>query len=140
MVTIDLPTGDHTVKMTLSGYNTLNAVINVSAAGTVTCKSVADGACDGTGLPRVSVSGSTVTGYLSSAATPTPTPTPAPTPVPVTSYTAWVASKGGTAGIKGNLAAVGNIIDGYIGIASPGFTVTLGNVGTTIDYYLGIGG
>jgi hypothetical protein len=54
------------------------------------------------------------------------------------SYAAWIASMGGSGAIKGNLAAVGNIIDGYLGMVNLGFTVTLGNVGTTIDYYLGV--
>ncbi len=55
------------------------------------------------------------------------------------SYDAWIASMGGISAIKGNLSAVGNIIDGYLGMINLGFTVTLGNVGTTIDYYLGVG-
>jgi hypothetical protein len=130
MVIVDLTAGEHTVKWTLSGYSQLIAVINVSSAGAVTCKSVTGGSCGSSTPPGVVVSGSTVTGYLLSGATPTPTP----------GYNSWVASMGGATGIKGNLIAVGNIIDGYIGIASLGFTVTLGNVGTTIDYYLGIGG
>ena len=136
MVIVDLVPGDHTVKFTLAGYNTLNATINVSSTGIVTCVSVTGGACGGSALPRVAISGSTVTGYLVSVTTPTPTPTP----VPVTTYTAWVISIGGSLAIQGNLVAVGSIIDGYIGITYLGFTVTLGNVGTTIDYYLGIGG
>ncbi len=120
--------------MTLSGYSQLTTVINVSSTGVVTCKSVTGGSCGSSIPPGVIVSGGAVTGYLLSGVTPTPTP------IPPTTYTAWVTSMGGTAGIKGNLVAMGNIIDGYIGIASLGFTVTLGNVGTTIDYYLGIGG
>jgi hypothetical protein len=55
------------------------------------------------------------------------------------SYEAWIASMGGISAIKGNLTAVGNIIDGYLGMVNLGFTVTLANVGTTIDYYLGVG-
>ncbi len=54
------------------------------------------------------------------------------------SYEVWIASMGGISAIAGNLAAVGNIIDGYLGMVNLGFTVTLGNVGTTIDYYLGL--
>jgi hypothetical protein len=55
------------------------------------------------------------------------------------SYEAWIASMGGISAIKGNLTAVGKIIDGYLGMINLGFTVTLANVGTTIDYYLGVG-
>ena len=54
------------------------------------------------------------------------------------SYAAWIASLGGISAIQGNLIAVGNIIDGYLGMVNLGFTVTLGNVGTTIDYYFGV--
>ncbi len=54
------------------------------------------------------------------------------------SYAAWIASLGGISAIAGNLAAVGNIIDGYLGMINLGFTVTLANVGNTIDYYLGL--
>jgi len=60
-----------------------------------------------------------------------------PTPTPSAGYSSWVTSKGGPAGIKGNLLSVGQIIDGYIDLGSLGFTVSLLNVGTTIDYYLG---
>ncbi len=132
MVVVDLTPGDHTIKWTLSGYSQLVAVINISSTGLVACKSVTGGSCSLSTPPGLIVSGSTVTGFLKSAGT--------PTPVPVINYSAWVTSMGGASGIKSNLIAVGRIIDGYIGIASLGFTVTLGNVGTTIDYYLGIGG
>ncbi len=54
------------------------------------------------------------------------------------SYAAWITSLGGISAIKGNLSAVGSIIDGYLGMVNLGFTVTLANVGTTIDYYLGV--
>ncbi len=54
------------------------------------------------------------------------------------SFAVWITSMGGISAIKGNMAAVGNIIDGYLGMVNLGFTVTLGNVGTTIDYYLGL--
>lgn len=57
--------------------------------------------------------------------------------IPPTSYTEWIASMGGIGAIEGNLIAVGIIIDGYL-YQNLGFTVTLGNVGTTIDYYLGL--
>mgnify|MGYP003393623300 FL=1 len=54
------------------------------------------------------------------------------------SYANWVISKGGASGLYHNLSAIGNIIDGYLGgISVLGFIVTLGNVGTTIDYYIG---
>jgi hypothetical protein len=57
---------------------------------------------------------------------------------PTATYNGWIARMGGTGAIKGNLVAIGNIIDGYLGMVNLGFTVTLANVGTTIDYYLGL--
>ena len=57
----------------------------------------------------------------------------------IPSYANWVISKGGASGLYHNLLAIGEIIDGYLGgINVLGFTVTLGNVGTTINYYLGV--
>jgi len=56
-----------------------------------------------------------------------------------TSFTAWIESKGGTAGLRNNGTAIGEIIDGYYGLAPVGFTVTGANVGAAIDAYYGIG-
>ncbi len=82
MVTLDLTAGDHAIKWTLSGYNVLNAVINVSDAGKVTCKAVGYGSCGSATPPGVTISWDglkyVITGYLVSGATPTPTPTPIP--------------------------------------------------------------
>ncbi len=76
------------------------------------------------------------TGSVSVIAGQTATVTATLTPTP--SYSNWVMSKGGTTGLTGNLSALGEIIDGYLGMINLGFTVTLGNVGTTINYYLGV--
>lgn len=81
MTIINLPEGTHTIKWTLSGYNDLTAQIRVSSTGAVTCISVSSGSCGGSSIPRVSISGSTVTGYMKSGSqTPTPTTTPTPGP------------------------------------------------------------
>lgn len=81
MTIINLPEGTHTIKWTLSGYNDLTAQIRISSTGLVTCISVSSGSCGGYSVPRVSISGSTVTGYMKSGvSTPTPTITPSPTP------------------------------------------------------------
>jgi len=69
-------------------------------------------------------------------ASPNQTVTATLTPTP--SYTNWVTSKGGTTGLTGNLSALGEIIDGYLVMVNLGFTVTLANVGQTINYYLGV--
>ena len=127
MVMVSLTPGRHTIKMSLSGYETLNAEINVSTIGTISCVSVGSGMCGSATPPGVTVAGSTVIGYLKES------------PVtPISSFDDWVLSKGGADGITGNLLAVGEIIDGYLGIKDFGFTVSLGNVGSVIDYYLGL--
>ena len=126
MVVVDLSPGDHLIKWVLDGYSTLQATINVSTSGVITCKSVTGGTCSATVAPTIRISGSTITGYLKAGTT-------------VTGYSGWVSSKGGSSGLLGNLQAVGEIIDGYFGIMNLGFTVTLANVGTTTDYYYGIG-
>ncbi len=85
MTIINLPEGTHTIKWTLSGYNDLTAQIRISSTGQVTCISVSSGSCGGYSVPRVSISGSTVTGYMKSG-TSTPSPTPSPSPVPGNVY------------------------------------------------------
>lgn len=122
-----LEVGDYNIEVSKSGFETVTAKITVSSSGLVSCT---DTVCLASGYPRVEAPGTTssVRVYMAEG-------------VAVTSYTAWVASKGGAAGIRGKLAPVGNIIDGYLSsvgdIGYLGFTVTLGNVGSTIDYYLG---
>lgn len=92
MTIINLPEGTHTIKWTLSGYNDLTAQIKISSTGLVTCISVVSGSCGGYSVPRVSISGSTVTGYMKSGATtPTPTPTITPSPSPGKVYVTKLA-------------------------------------------------
>lgn len=125
--TTSLTEGSHTIQVSLSGYDTLTATIDVSASG-VTCVNVTNGLCGGASPPSVSTSGSTVTVYLASGSA-------------TTGYDDWVNGKGGATGLRSNLAAVGEIIDGYLSSAGDigylGFNVSLANIGTTIDYYLG---
>ncbi len=72
MVVVDMIPGEHTIKFSLNGYDTLEATINVDTAGVVTCVSVTGGLCGGSALPRVSISSNTVTGYLKVTSTPGP--------------------------------------------------------------------
>ena len=58
--TIDLTEGQHSIQVSLSGYNTLNATLSVSSTG-VSCSSVTGGSC--------STSGWTVTTGLTPATT-----------------------------------------------------------------------
>jgi len=64
MTTFELEEGTHRIRMTLSGYSELIAVISVDSSGRVTCMSVTSGACGGSSTPRISVSGSNVIGHM----------------------------------------------------------------------------
>lgn len=123
-----LAAGDHNITITKNNYETVTAKINVSSKGLVSCESVTGGSCEGTGYPRVEASGTSVKVYMATGVS------------VVTSYAEWVTSKGGASGIDGNLGVVGEIIDGYLSYVGEagylGFTVALGDVGSTIDYYL----
>ena len=103
MTTKSLTEGNHNIQVTLTDYDTLNAVIDVTADG-VLCVSVAgDGACGGSGLPRVEVSGMGVKIYLKKAAA-----TPG--------YDAWLAGKGGLDNIT--LPDIFELKDKIIGLPS----------------------
>lgn len=121
-IIVSLSEGNHTIQVRSAGYETLDATINVTSTGVI-CVS---GPCGTSGLPRVETSGYVVTAYLKGS---------------TGGYAAWVASKGGSGNIRGSLPAVGEIIDGYLSsvgdIGYLGFDVSLANIGTTIDYYLG---
>uniref|UniRef100_A0A6M3M9H0 PEGA domain-containing protein n=1 Tax=viral metagenome TaxID=1070528 RepID=A0A6M3M9H0_9ZZZZ len=128
MTVFELEIGTHQVKWNLSGYNELNATIDVSSGGTITCVSVETGDCGGSGVPRVSISGNTVTGTLKETGI---------TPPPTNDYNNWLTSKGGTAGLLSNLPALLEMCDAYLGFIQIGFNPTLSNLLTTCDYYLG---
>lgn len=121
MVVVALSEGDHTIEWSLAGYNTLTAVINVSAAGTVTCKSVTSGTCGSSAPPGVTISGSTVTAYMKTAAAGGICP--------------WITGKGGPAGIR--VPDIFTLEDAYLGFSNPGFTPTIQQILGTTDYYLG---
>lgn len=142
MVEVELEIGTHTITWTFTGYDTLKANVEVKDTEVVCLSVFSDtktGVCYSAlqipvapGVHKIATFA--LTGYLQSAVTPTPTPTPTPKPE---SYDDWVDGWGGPAGIEGNLIAVGQILDGYGDPTLLGFTVTLADVGTTLDYYGG---
>ena len=93
--TIELTEGNHSIYVALSGYDTLQATINVSSTG-VACVSVVGGACGGTGLPRVSTSGWTVSTFLKTATT-------------VSDVCSWIDSIGGWE----NLQWTSHVLEAY---------------------------
>lgn len=90
--TTSLTEGNHSIQVSLSGYDTLNATINVSSTG-VTCVS---GPCNTQGPPGVTTSGWTVTTYLKSATT-------------VSDVCSWINSIGGWE----NLQWTSHILEAY---------------------------
>lgn len=123
MVSQTLSPGDHSVIWELPEYDPLYAVINISEQGVVSCLSVEGGTVGSYVAPSVVVVGTVVTGYLEA--------------VGLVDYEAWLVGRGGPEGLSGNLMAVGAILDGYGNPEFLGFTVTLANVGTTLDHYGG---
>jgi len=131
MVVVNLTSGNHTVKMTLSGYYQLNAVINVSDTGFVTCVSVSGGSCGSSVPPSITISGTTVTGYLSSSSTPTPTGTP----VPSTDICNWIVGLGGWRSITSY--SIMTLVGAYSGNQNVGFVVTSSHIMGAVAYYSG---
>ena len=120
---------EHTVKVQLDGYDVFEAVIKVNSAN-VECMLVTSGKCGGSDVPRLDTTG---TWSVSVAM--------AETPEDESSFALWITEMGGESGIFGNLIVIGTIIDGYLSSYGEsgylGFSPTLTDVGTTIDYYLG---
>ena len=125
MEEVKLSPGQHEVKWTLSGHDTLTATIEVSNTGVI-CISVIDGVCRSIIPPGVTISGWAVTGHLKPSGV-----------APPTNFSSWVTSKGGKDAIT--YADTLEIGDAYIGLADVGFTVTYSHVLTCGDYYLGLG-
>lgn len=146
MVIAQLAEGDHTIEWSLNGYDTLTAMINVSATGTVTCRSVTGSSCGATAAPKVTISGLTVTGYLRAAATPSPTPAPTPTPTPRPAtptpqpgeLCGWMASKGGPSGIT--IPNIFELEDATMGFGNLGFVPTNQQIMGIYDYSMGFTG
>jgi hypothetical protein len=117
--TMALTEGQHTIQISLSGYDTLNATINVSSTG-VTCT---DGPCNTTGPPGVVTSGWTVTTYLKEA-------------VVTSSYATWIAGKGGLT--NATLPDIFELKDAFIGLTNIGFTPTLPQIMECKDAFIGL--
>jgi len=63
MATVNLAPGDHTIEWVLEGYDPINAVINISLEGVVSCVSVGVGNC----VDFISIVGATITALLKSS-------------------------------------------------------------------------
>ena len=118
--TMALTEGQHTIQISLSGYDTLNATINVSSTG-VTCVSVTGGACGGTGLPRVSTSGGSVTTYLKEGAA-------------ATNRCGWIASKD-----TSKVVFISEMVLAYNNLKNIGFTPTAAEIGNAVLMYSNLG-
>lgn len=118
--TVALTEGQHTIQISLNGYDTLNATINVSSTG-VTCVSVTDGACGGSSLPRVSTSVWTVTTYLKEGAAPT-------------DRCGWIATKD-----TSKVVFISEMVLAYNNLANIGFTPTAAEIGNAVLMYSNLG-
>lgn len=119
---------DHKLRWEDTNYESLTAQIRVKDTMAECVNVLSDsslGACNLTTPGSVMISGFDIVGYLKAKAVPT-------------TFEEWVIGKGGKGGLNHNLLAVSEIIDGYIHAKELGFTVTLINASTTIDYYLGV--
>jgi hypothetical protein len=118
--TMSLTEGQHTIQISLNGYDTLNATINVSSTG-VTCVSVIGGDCGGSSLPRVSTSGWAVTTYLKSGAV-------------TTDRCTWIATKD-----TSKVAFISEMVLAYNNLSNIGFTPTAGELGNAVLMYSNLG-
>ena len=120
MVTVNLSPGQHTIEMTLAGYDTLKATINVSSTGTVTCVSVLGGYCNSPAHPGVKISYNIVTGYLKAS---------------TVGICQWITGKGGWDKIVAY--DIMSLVKGYTGQENIGFTVRSADIMGAIAYYSG---
>lgn len=118
--TMSLSEGQHTIQISLSGYDTLQATINVSSTG-VTCVSVTGGACGGTGLPRVATSGWTVTTYLKTGAV-------------AIGRCGWIATQD-----TSKVVFISEMVLAYNNLANIGFTPTAAEIGNAVLMYSNLG-
>lgn len=127
MAVLQLTEGTHTIRWTLGGYQTLEAVISVSSTGFVTCVSVTGTSCTATGVPKITISnsstqGATVTGYLVQGAG-------------AANICAWITNKGGAGDLS--IAEIMELVDARLGIKDIGFTPTNQQIMGAVDYRLG---
>ena len=120
MVNVELEPGQHTIKISLANHSILEAVINISGTGAVTCVYVTGGLCGSITPPSIVISGIVVLGYLKELLADT---------------CAWVIDKGGWE----NIAAfdIMALVKGYSGVEDLGFDVTSANIMGAIAYYSG---
>ena len=118
MTTVNLSPGQHTIEMTLAGYNTLKATINVSSAGSISCVSVDGGICNSSAQPGVQVNGSLIIGNLKESAV---------------GMCEWISG----VGRWDKLAAfdIMALVKGYTGEQSAGFTVRSADIMGAVAYY-----
>ena len=118
--TIELTEGNHSIYVSLSGYDTLQATINVSSTG-VACVSVVGGACGGTGLPRVSTSGWTVSTFLK-------------TGTGETGRCAWIATKD-----TSKVVFISEMVLAYSDLKDIGFIPSASEIGDGVLMYSNLG-
>jgi len=118
--TVSLSEGQHTIQVSLSGYDTLNATINVTASG-VSCITVVGGNCGGSGLPRVSTSGWTASAYLKSSSV-------------AAGRCAWISTQN-----TSMVAFISNMVLAYNNLQDIGFVPSASEIGDGVLMYSNLG-
>ena len=121
--TVSLDEGNHEIQVIVTGYDQFKATINVSSTS-VSCVSVVGGHCGGSGVPRVSTSGWTVTTYLKATSG-------------TGNYSSWLAGKGGLDNIT--LSDIFDLKDKLVSLPSDlTFTPTMPEIMQCKDAFIGI--
>jgi len=110
--TINLSEGQHSMQVSLSGYNTLNATLNVSSSS-VSCSSVTGGSC--------STSGWTVTTGLTPATT-------------TGGRCAWIATQD-----TSKVEFISEMVLAYLDLKDIGFVPSAAEIGDAVLMYLNLG-
>lgn len=118
MVTVNLTPGQHTIEMTLAGYDTLKATISISSTGSISCISVVKGYCNSSAHPGIKISSNVITGYLKASAI---------------GMCQWATNKGGWDKI--GAFDIMALVKGYTGEQSAGFTVRSADIMGAVAYY-----
>lgn len=120
MLNTELTPGHHNITMDLTNYITLEATINVSDTGIVTCVGVPNGSCNSTSAPGLTINNTAITGYLKGS---------------LMDICTWISSKGGATGLI--TYDIMQLIRGYTNQENLGFNVTSAYIMGAVAYYSG---
>jgi len=143
---VEVTMGEHELIFVADGYHALKVNINVTTTG-VECLSAeygefdettkeftkkGDASCDACATKEngVCITNFDIHGYLKPVEE-----VVTPPPEEITSFEEWLESKGGCSAI--GILDILELVDGYIGRKDLGFDVTITNILTAVDCYIG---